>query len=65
MTTPDPNRPANSPHESPIADTGMFRRFVEEPETSAAARQSPPAWLWIVLAIAVIAIAVIVWLLAR
>ena len=64
MSTPDDRR-SDNPHESPIADTGMFRRFVEEPETSAAARQTPPAWLWVALAVAIIVIAVVVWLFVK
>jgi hypothetical protein len=63
MSVPDPTDDERS-----IADTGMFKRFVEheaELDQSEPASSSKGKWIATVAIVAIIAIAVVVWLLTR
>lgn len=63
MPTPDPTDDERS-----IADTGMFKRFVEH-ETELDRSQAPASakgkWIAIAAIVAIVVIAVVVWLLTR
>jgi hypothetical protein len=63
MSTPDPTDDERS-----IADTGMFKRFVEH-ETELDQSETPASakgkWVAIAAIAAIIVIAVVVWLLTR
>jgi hypothetical protein len=56
VSTPEPSR-----REGLIADTGMFRRFVEEQPTNRGIANR--LWIWVTLAVVVIALAVLILLL--
>lgn len=63
MSVPDP-----TDDERGIADTGMFKRFVEhesEMDQTEPAASSKAPWVAIVAIAAIIVIAVVVWLLTR
>jgi hypothetical protein len=56
------------PDDAPIADTGMFRRFVDseaklerQEETTSRSR----LWLWIAVIAAIVVVLIVLWLLLR
>lgn len=62
MATPD------GPHEGHIADTGMFRRFVDQEQHLEQAESSAGSRRWALLAVLValvVVAAIVVWLLVR
>lgn len=63
MSTPD-----QPDDERSIADTGMFKRFVEyesELDDSAPKSAAKGVWIAVIAIVAIIVIAVVIWLLTR
>jgi hypothetical protein len=62
MSTPD------RPDDAHIADTSMFRRFVDSESTNdrqADSTSRTRLWLWIGAVVIVVVVALVIWLLAR
>jgi type VI protein secretion system component VasK len=54
--------------DAPIADTGMFRRFVDSEANLAQQEETASRsrlWLWIAVVAAIIVVLVVLWLLLR